>query len=142
MRHLYPLQPGLTFLPHQLLHPNLSRWSTFAVIVICQKYMQHFQIQELLNIMIIEEPEAHVHAQRQLKLIQSLEEGAETNRQQITNESFFKSILSFKTLPIPLSVPLVPTPETKASTLNRNFKWRKLYRLCFIKQKRCHSLCR
>ena len=35
------------------------------------------------SFLLIEEPEAHVHAQRQLKLIQSLEEGAETHRQQI-----------------------------------------------------------
>ena len=35
------------------------------------------------SFLLVEEPEAHVHAQRQLKLIQSLENEAESKNQQI-----------------------------------------------------------
>lgn len=35
------------------------------------------------SFLLIEEPEAHIHAQRQLKLIQSLENEAESKSQQI-----------------------------------------------------------
>ena len=53
------------------------------------------------SFLLIEEPEAHVHAQRQLKLIQSLEEGAETNRQQIiltTHSPLLASIVKLKNI--------------------------------------------
>lgn len=53
------------------------------------------------SFLLIEEPEAHVHAQRQLKLIQSLEEGAETHRQQIiltTHSSLLASVVKLKNI--------------------------------------------
>ena len=53
------------------------------------------------SFLLIEEPEAHVHAQRQLKLIQSLEIGAETNRQQIiltTHSPLLASIVKLKNI--------------------------------------------
>ena len=53
------------------------------------------------SFLLIEEPEAHVHAQRQLKLIQSLEEGAETHRQQIiltTHSPLLASVIKLKNI--------------------------------------------
>ena len=53
------------------------------------------------SFLLIEEPEAHVHAQRQLKLIQSLEDGAETQRQQIiltTHSPLLASIVKLKNI--------------------------------------------
>lgn len=45
-------------------------------------YIEKPKPQKIL-FLLVEEPEAHVHAQRQLKLIQSLENEAESKNQQI-----------------------------------------------------------
>lgn len=92
--------------------------------------------------MLVEEPEAHVHAQRQLKLIQSLENEAESKNQQIimtTHSPLLASVVKLGNIILVKNGQVFPMAEghtkLKKMIINswRNI-WMQLKQICFLQE--------
>ena len=80
--------------------------------------------------LLIEEPEAHIHAQRQLKLIQSLEKNIENSKQQIiitTHSPLLASIVALKNLIVVKNGEVYPMASEYTKLAEDDYKYLERY---------------
>lgn len=80
--------------------------------------------------MLVEEPEAHVHAQRQLKLIQSLENEAESKNQQIimtTHSPLLASVVKLGNIILVKNGQVFPMAEGHTKLKKDDYKFLEKY---------------
>ncbi|KOP68470.1 hypothetical protein AMS62_26930 [Bacillus sp. FJAT-18019] len=82
------------------------------------------------SFLLIEEPEAHVHAQRQLKLIQSLEKETENKQQQIiitTHSPLLASVVQLKNIVMLKEGQVFPLGEGHTNLENDDYRYLEKY---------------
>lgn len=82
------------------------------------------------SFLLIEEPEAHIHAQRQLKLIQSLEAEAENNRKQIiitTHSPLLASVVKLDHIIVIKDGKTFPLAKGSTNLENDDYKYLEKY---------------
>lgn len=80
--------------------------------------------------LLIEEPESHIHAQRQLKLVQSLQESAENSNQQIivtTHSPLLASVVNLKNIIIVKNGKTYPLSEANTRLNKDDYEYLEKY---------------
>ena len=80
--------------------------------------------------LLIEEPESHIHAQRQLKLVQSLQESAESSNQQIivtTHSPILASVVNLKNIIVVKNGKTYPLSEANTKLDTDDYEYLERY---------------